>query len=140
MDPISAAASVAGLASLTLEVSLSLTSYCKAVKNARKDVQEVAQELTSIQDVLGQLNNFLRSHQIKTKLFDRNCLLATALNTCGNSIESISSKLQALEADSSSRLWEKLKWPFNEKEMRRTLATLQRSAATFQLSLTIEGW
>ena len=134
------AASVAGLVSLTLGLSRTIASYCKSVKDARKDVQEIAQELASMNDILHQLDGLLRSQQLKTKIFDSSSVLATAITTCGNSIRRISSKVQKLEVDSLARVWEKLKWPFNEKEMQMILVTLQRCAATFQFSLTVEGW
>ena len=140
MDPISMAASLAGLVSLTLTVSSTIGSYCKSVKNARKDVQEVAQELENMQDLLHQLRQLLRSQQLKTKVFESTSVLATAITVCGNNVKSIFSKVQKLESDGLAGLWEKLKWPFTEKEMQKILATLRRCAATFQFSLTIEGW
>lgn len=70
MDPLSLAASVAGLISITLEVSRIVDSYCKSVKDARKDVSEIAQELTRMRDVLRQLDGVLRSHLLKTNIFD----------------------------------------------------------------------
>lgn len=139
MDPLSIAASVAGLVSLTLEVSRTVGTYCKSVKNTRKDVQDTAQELASMYEILHQLDELLRSQQLKTKI-DSNSVLAKAITVCGNSIKKISSKIQTLESDGLARVWEKLKWPFNEKEMQNLLATLRKCAATFQFSLTIEGW
>lgn len=139
MDPLSIAASLAGLVSLTSRVSRTIGSYCKSVKDARKDVQETAQELASMYDVLHQLDGLLRSQQLKTKI-DSNSVLAKAIAVCGNNIERLSSKVQRLELDGLARVWEKLKWPFNEKEMQKILATLRKCAATFQFSLTIEGW
>lgn len=90
-------------------------------------------------DILHQLDGLLRSQQLKTKI-DSNSVLAKAITVCGNSIKKISSKIQTLESDGLARVWEKLKWPFNEKEMQNFLATLRKCAATFQFSLTIEGW
>lgn len=139
MDPLSIAASLAGLVSLTSRVSRTIGSYCKSVKDARKDVQETAQELVSMYDVLHQLDGLLRSQQLKTKI-DSNSVLAKAIAVCGNNVERLSSKVQRLELDGLARVWEKLKWPFNEKEMQKILATLRKCAATFQFSLTIEGW
>lgn len=139
MDPLSIAASLAGLVSLTSRVSRTIGSYCKSVKDARKDVQETAQELASMYDVLHQLDGLLRSQQLKTKI-DSNSVLAKAIAVCGNNVERLSSKVQRLELDGLARVWEKLKWPFNEKEMQKILATLRKCAATFQFSLTIEGW
>ena len=140
MDPISMAASVAGLVSLTIKVSSTVGSYCKSVKNARKDVQEVGEELESMHDVLHQLDEFLRSQQLKTKFFEPTSVLATAITICGDTVTKISSKVQKLESNGLASMWERLKWPVSEKEMQRILATLRRCAATFQFSLTIEGW
>ena len=140
MDPLSIAASVAGLTGLIIQVSGAVGSYCKAVKDARKDVQQVAQELTGMQLVLRQLDELLRSQELQTKLFDHSSVLANALRICGDSMKSIASKVQDLEHDKFARVWEKLKWPFSEKDMQKTLATLQRCAATFQFALTIQGW
>ena len=134
------AASVAGLVSLTFKVSSTIGSYCKSVKNARKDVQEVAQELTSMLNLLNQLLEFLRSQQLKTKFFESTSVLATAITVCGNNVQKISSKVQKLDSDGLASIWEKLKWPFSEKEMQKILVTLRSCAATFQFSLTIEGW
>ena len=140
MDPLSMAAGVAGLVSLTLDVSTTIGSYCKSVKNARKDVQELAQELASMHSLLHQFGEFLRSQQLKTKSFESASVLATAIAVCRNNVRKISSKVQKLESDGLASLWEKLKWPFSEKEMQKILTTLRRCAATFQFSLTIEGW
>lgn len=70
MDPLSLAASVAGLISIILKVSRIVDSYCKSVKAARKDVLEIAQELISMRDVLCQLGEVLRSYLLKTNIFD----------------------------------------------------------------------
>ena len=140
MDPLSLAASVAGLVSITIELSGAIHSYCKAVKDARKDVQEMAQELVVMGDLLHQLEEHIRSPHLKTKAFDQSSVLATALSLCGNSIERISTKVHMLRLDGIGGIWEKLKWPFTEKDMQKALATLRRCAATFQFSLTIEGW
>ena len=134
------AATVAGLMSLTLQTSHTIGSYCKSFKNARKDIRQIAQELASMQDTLGQLDELLRSQQLKIKYFNQSSVLATALTICSNSIKTISSKVETLEGEGLDRLWEKFKWPFSEKEMQKTLATLRRCAATFQFALTVEGW
>ena len=140
MDPLSLAASVAGLIGITWKVSRAVGSYCKLAKDTRKDVLQISQELISMRDVLCQLDEFLRSHQLKTNIFEKNSVLANALDVCGDNIERISSKIQNLEHDGTARIWEKLKWPFSEREIQKVLVTLQRCAATFQFALSIEGW
>ena len=140
MDPLSAATSVAGLVGLTLNASRTMSSYCKSVKDAPKDVREITQELVSMYDVLCQLDELLRSQQLKSRVFESTSVLASAITTCGNSVNKISSKVHRLELGGLARVWENLKWPFSEKETQKLLGTLQRCAATFQFSLTIEGW
>ena len=140
MDPLSITASVANLVNLTFDVSSTIGSYCKSVKNARKDVQEVARELASMHNVLHQLGELLRSQQLKSRFFESTSVLATAITVCCNNVQRISSKVQKLESDGLASIWEKLKWPFSEKDMQKILATLRGCAATFQFSLTIEGW
>ena len=134
------AASVAGVMSLTWKVSRTIGSYCKSVKNARKDIQQIAQELASMQDTLAQLDELLRSQRLNTEHFNQGSVLATALTICSESIQTIFSKIQTLEVSGLDRVWEKLKWPFSEKEMQTNLDTLRRCAATFQFALTVEGW
>ena len=133
-------ASIAGLISLTLAVSRSVTSYCNSVRDARKDIHEIAQELASMHDILHQLDQLLRSQQLRIKFFDSSSALATAMSVCGDSLQKISSKVKTLELDGLARVWERMKWPFSEKDMQKILATLRRCAATFQFALTIEGW
>ena len=93
-----------------------------------------------MKDLLDRLHVLFQSQQLRSILFDPSSVLATALSTCANSIETISSEVQALESNGLARAWEKIKWPFSEMEMQKSLATLRRCAATFQFALTIEGW
>ena len=140
MDPLSLAASVAGLVSLVLQVSGTIGAYCKSVKEAPKSVQEISLELLLLVSALQQLEYFLKNQPLKQSAFDQSSLLATALISCRDSIDGIASKLQGPKKDSRFPTLDRLKWPFEENEIQKRLEALRRCTSTFQFSLTVEGW
>ena len=140
MDPLSVAASIAGLVSLTIQVSGTIGSYCKAVKDAPRSVQEINQELLLLLSALKQLDTFLRTQTLKNNSFDPLSILTTALISCHDSIDAISSELPIRKQDGKSHALDMLKWPFSEKEIQKNLEALRRCTSTFQFALTIEGW
>lgn len=142
MDPLSVAASVAGLASLSIELSLLIGRYYISVKNASRDIQDIQSELESLSATLKRVEEVLRSDSIRsnTSLFTSSSVLVSALNACKSKIREMSLILEKPDKGSLSRAWERLKWPFNEKEVRKFLEALRRYTATFQFSLNVEGW
>lgn len=142
MDPLSVAASVAGLMSLSIEVVHAVSEYYKSAKNAPSDIEGIKSELESLSIILERLELVLRSDKIRSNSssFDTSSVLTTALNSCEKTIREISSKLGRPKDSSVSRVWERLKWPFSEKEVQKLLEVLHRHILTFQFSLTVEGW
>ena len=139
MDPLSIAASIAGLISLTIQVSESVTSYGKAVKDAPKSIEEMISELYSMLSVLRQLESLFRSQQVKCSSFDHSSVLALAIIRCDENIGKLLSKLRQMESHKLSRAFERLQWPFSEKNLNKILVTIRRYTATFQFALTVEG-
>jgi len=140
INPLSIAASVAGLVTLTAQVSGSIITYAKAVKDESRSIGEVTQELNLMHSVLEQLDNFLKGQPMKNAFFDQSSVLATAITSCKGSIQGISTKLPKSTQNGISRMMEKLRWPFTEKETQTRLEALRRCTSTFQFSLTVEGW
>jgi len=139
MDPLTIAAGIAGLLSLTLDLSNSLSSYYKTAKDAPSSIQQVCQELESARSVLKQLEDALRTGQATNIAFDKASVLATALRTYDNAIIFLSAKLPKLEKGGALAIWEKMKWPFIANDIQKTLITLQGCNVTFHFSITLEG-
>ncbi|KAM0793863.1 hypothetical protein BDR22DRAFT_877766 [Usnea florida] len=139
MDPLSVAASVAGLVSLTFEISQTVGHYYKAVKDAPKSIQEIQQELSLMHSTLQQLEDLLRGPHMSRSSFAQSSVLTTAVFSCIQINEEISAKLAQPKPDRLSRSMEALKWPFSEKEVQKKLETLRRYTSTFQFSLNVEG-
>ena len=140
MDPLSVAASVAGLVSLTLDMSLAVSHYYKAVKDASKSIEKIQQELSLMHSTLQQLEDLLRGPHMSKSSFAQSSVLTTAVNSCIQTIRDISAELASPKPDRLSRTYEALKWPFSEKEVQKRLEALRRFTSTFQFSLNVEGW
>ena len=140
MDPLSIAAGVAGLISLTGELSRSLVAYGKAVKRERGDLQLLLTEVSLLQSLLQRLDSFLRSSGAANVTFHQTSALEASLRICKETAIDLNERLHKLEAAGFSRAVERLKWPFSEKEVVKVLETLRRCTSTFQFSLTLEGW
>lgn len=142
MDPLSIAASVAGLVSLSIEAGKIFGEYYMSAKNAPRAIQDIKTELESLSIILERLELLLRSEKIgcNSFSFDNSSVLTTALVSCETKIRETTSKLEPPKDSSASRMWERLKWPFSENEVEKLLKTLRRYIHTFQFSLTVEGW
>ena len=140
MDPLSLASGAAGLASLTLEVSRTITTYVKAVKDAPKSVEEIHQELDLTQAVLEKLDKFLKSQSLKHASFDPSSVLPTAIASGHDIVRDVLDNLHDPKQKGLLRMPDRLRWPFTEKETQKRLNALRRCTSTFQFSLTVEGW
>jgi Fungal N-terminal domain of STAND proteins len=140
MDPVSVSSGIAGLITLAIQVSSVIADFVIAVKEGPKDIQELHQELLLLGEVLGQLQDFLHSEKAKGRSFDSNSVMQSAISSCKARIERIGDKLRPSTGGKMSRLIDRLKWPFESKEVAEMVTNLRSYTQAFQFSLTIEGW
>lgn len=142
MDPISAvglAANVAGLVSLAIEVSHLLADYLVSIKNVSTNMKALREELTTLQQVLKQLSSFLHGDDAAGKSFQKTSVLYLTIASCMGDIQEMAVKLR-LPKNIVARNWEKLRWPFEEKETAKFADRLRKHIAVFHFSLTMENW
>lgn len=140
MDPVSLSSGIAGLLTLAIQVSSVIADFAIAVKEGPKDIKELHQELLLLGEVLSQLQDFLRSEKVKGRSFDSNSVMQSAISSCKVRIERIGDKLRPSVGGKMSRLIDRLKWPFESKEVAEMVTNLRSYTQAFQFSLTIEGW
>ncbi len=140
MDGVSLASGIAGLITLALQVSSVIAEFSIAVKEGPKNIEELKQELLLLGEILGQLQDFLRSEKLKGRSFDSNSVLQSAISSCKVRIERIGDKLKPPDGGRGARLVARLKWPFESKEVEKMVANMRSYTQAFQFSLTIEGW
>lgn len=141
MDLFSVATGIAGLLSLSIELTKLIGSYINGVKHSSKSVEELLKKLGALSQVLGRFADFLKTENIKGGSFDQSSTLFFATNACKDRLQSIFDKLdEHTKAEGYSRGLVMLKWPFTEAENLRAMEALHGYIEIFHFSLTIEGW
>ena len=113
-EPLSLAASIAGLISLGLEITKFTRNYVHGVRRASKDVEEFLQEHAALIKILRHLDELLKSDRIGEANFDQTSVLFLAHDACRNELTAVRSKL--LSRSRGHRILRALTWPFVKKE------------------------
>ena len=134
-DPLSVAASVAGLVGLTLQ----LIDVVSRFSGAAAALQEIIQELTALQVVLKQLDSFLDIQGPSG--FSHTSALCIANAACECKLRDLLIKPQksAQQTSKTAKLWDRLRWPLASKEHRETVDALHRYTQMYELALTVDG-
>lgn len=139
-DPLTIATGVAGLLSLTIQITQLTVEYVKGVKKVSADVEEFRQELTALAHVLGLFDEFLKVKASNVAFRDTS-VLSAANSSCEQQLQKLLIKLEKnSKGGRISRAVDRLKWPFDEKEHHKAVEDLHRYVQTFQFALTINGW
>jgi len=142
MDPFTIATGLAGLLSLTLEISRILSTYTRGYGSGREDVHSVLTEISSLSQVLEQLTKFLQAKETNTKCsgrFRETSALCSVIAICRNHIEILYRRLK-FQGIPERDLPHRLQWPFQKDECAELVDVLHRCSQTFTFSLTIEKW
>jgi hypothetical protein len=140
MDPLSVASGVAGLLSITIKVGMAIGEYVRSVKGASKDALKLEREIQAFSSVLEQLCEFLQSKDTDV-VFEPTSVLLIATNSCDKELSDLQKKLEKFSyGDRTSRVLQRLSWPFTEKENRETLDAIHRWTQLYSLSLQTAGW
>ncbi|KAL9120877.1 MAG: hypothetical protein Q9187_002567 [Circinaria calcarea] len=138
-DPLSVVAGVAGLLSLTIQVS-DLYKHVHGIKNAPRDAQELVDELQSLRQVLLSLKVFLESQEMKGHKFKETSTLLGTIHGCQTKITELKLKVEKLiNKHGLPQILERSKWYFHHEERVELITTLHRYLNIFQISLTIDG-
>ena len=137
VDPFSLATGIAGLISLSLEVTKVAHQYIHGVRNSSRYIEDFLQELAALTDVLRQLEAFLKKDGAGERSFDQTSVLVETYEACRSSLEQTQSTLQ--RRINEHRLLKALTWPFVGKEHQQVILAISRWLSTFQFALTIDG-
>lgn len=136
-DPFSLVTGLAGLISLSLEVTKIAQQYIQGVRNSSKDIEDFLQELAALTDVLRQLDAFFNKDEAGKRSFDQTSVLVKTYKACRSSLEKTRSTLQ--RRVNEHKFLKALTWPFVGKEHQQIIITILHWIHTFQFALTIEG-
>lgn len=138
MDPLSIAASVAGIAGLAIQIAPSLKSYFSNVKHAQEDVARYANEVYGLFEVCKQLHVFLKTDAADS-FETTGSVLSRTVVSCEDCLRELARILQSKGPEKPD--WtKKVKWPIYKKQVDEIISRLVRYTQLFQFALTVEGW
>jgi ankyrin repeat domain-containing protein 50 len=141
MDPLSATASFIAIIQISGQIFDLCQTYYLAVKEARGDIRRLRAEVTSLRDVLVNVNDLLdtpgdapgdaQSAALRSRL-------SGPLEQCQKDLAELLTKLAPGNGKSEMKQFglRALKWPFGSKEVDKVLLVIERYKATFNLALT----
>ena len=141
MDPLSIAASIAGLASLSDVIFRRLFHYLKDTKNAEKDVKSLKDEVNALNGVLHNL--LLVAQDLES---DSTIIYSTGLdhvNSCLATLHTLEDEFDkvGLSAPRSKmrRTVKKLTWPFKAINVKKYVDELRQHRDNLNLALTADS-
>ncbi|KAF6812509.1 ankyrin repeat protein [Colletotrichum plurivorum] len=129
-DPLSIAASIAGLVTLTDVVFDRLVKFRRSVKNAEEEIQDLCKEVNLLGGALNSLARLARA--LEDGSFDTNLRMQN-IEDCSDILQEMDKKLRKLE---NSSMRQKLLWPFTKDRAKEWLDELSQHKANINLVLS----
>ncbi|KAJ0268066.1 hypothetical protein COL940_013755 [Colletotrichum noveboracense] len=139
-DPLSIAASVTGIVSLSAAVFQQVTKFAKEAKNAEKNVKELASQTRNLSGVLQNLALLASSLEDQDSA---TTFRAHHLYACSNTLYKVEERLKKANDDFHSgskakAVLRSLKWPFSADETKSLSAEMATHRSTLELALSAE--
>ena len=135
MEAVGAVANIVSVVQLIKTVVTLCYKYQDGVRNAPKDIERIVKEVKSLQDVLEGLLEVINASHNATRSSTLNLLSAPdgPLKRCNSELEQLQEKLTSQIGGKK-----RLTWPFKEKELQKTLKTIESQKATISLTWTAD--
>jgi hypothetical protein len=141
MDGLSAAATIIPVAQVAWQAYGLCQEYYSEVKDARKDIQNLNQEVTSLAVVLTSVSDLAQDEDAAS--FSNVSLLTKKggpVDQCRDLLDDLIKNLDTREGDSKMRKFgmRALKWPFRNKDIDKLITTVGKHKATFNMALAAD--
>lgn len=140
MDGLSVAASVAGIISLGIQVTQSLTDYYEAYKGQKSEIANTAEKLKNLLHVFESLRGELTDRQFQA---DEKGLLETiegSIEICEENIHELQAKIEKFKNSSGNRIQtttRQLAYPFRQSTLRKLDADVDEIVSNLSLALAV---
>ena len=151
MDPFTLATGIAGILGLAGTVLASCYQYGCGVADAPRELQRLANEITTLTGVLVALKasiapepdiDGLPPSYYQTKFSDGQAAgLKEAMNGCEQALNEVNEHLKRSRADPTKRFesaLRRLKWPLTQKDTMDVVGRLERYKVTFNTAIGVE--
>jgi uncharacterized protein YukE len=140
MDGLSVAASAAGIISLGIQVTQSLTDYYKAYKGQKSEIDKTIKNLKSLLDILESLRGGLTDRKFRA---DEKGMLETiegSIQICEENIDELQTKIEKFNSTSSNSIQttaRQLAYPFRQSTLRKLDADIDEIVSNLSLALAV---
>ncbi|KAF5624061.1 wd40 repeat protein [Fusarium sp. NRRL 25303] len=137
-EALGVASSVIAVVDLSAKVFSLCLQYSREVKNAKDDIERLRKEVTAFQDTIKKLQTLVEGH--RGKELSASQQLKSAIDDGRSKLESLEQQLQpSTGRKTMSRFGLRaLKWPFESKDVERTIQNLVRCRENISLALIID--
>lgn len=150
MEALGAAASVAGLISLTLEVPKLINALTR-IRSAPEEAEQMSKTAGALVATLQKLEAFLKTDAAREMRIADDSALVVSLSVCQNKVLDLSRKLRSQSyatPDPSDNAASKalkaaairIRWPLDRKECFEIISELHAMECTFQFCLVMQNW
>ncbi|RPB19250.1 hypothetical protein L211DRAFT_871382 [Terfezia boudieri ATCC MYA-4762] len=149
-DPLSIAASIAGLLSLAGPILAEGYTYIASVRNSPNALKQLLSEISRLEAVLGQIDEFtlgsatntssIQTQGLKQRISE--VITPDTIKAASDLLKSVHSSIKHCEripGQSAKNMGRAIVWPFREREVKENLDRFQRLINTFELALSIES-
>jgi hypothetical protein len=141
MDGISAAASIIAVIQISEQIISLCRTYYSEVRDAKKNIQRLREEMTSLQTVLTKVADLANAPN-SAKLSTLSLLNQPdgPVRQCMMELITIAAKLNPGQGKDTMKQFglRALKWPFSSKDVDKAITTIERHKATFNLALAAD--
>jgi hypothetical protein len=140
MDGLSVAASVAGIISLGIQVTQSLTDYYEAYKGQKSEIANTAEKLKNLLHVFESLRGELTDRQFRA---DEKGLVETiesSIEICEENIHELQAKIEKFKDSSGNSIQttaRQVSYPFRQSTLRKLDADIDEIVSNLSLALAV---
>jgi hypothetical protein len=139
MDGLSIAASVAGIISLGIQVTQSLTDYYEAYKGQKSEITNTAEKLKNLLHVFESLRGELTDREFRADEKDLLETIEGSIQICEENIEELQTKIEKLKNSSCNiqTATRQLAYPFKQSTLRKLDADIDEIVSNLSLAIAV---
>lgn len=142
-DPLSVTAGVLGILGVSAQLIQTLYQLGSNIKDARKDADAVAKEVSGISIIIQSLQTYVFGRQKaspqRLQLITLEQIIAT-VTECVFTYDELGETLKSLHVDSGMKVWDRAIWVLKKDKVGNLNLRLQSHKATFSTMLNILQW
>jgi len=148
-DPLSIAASIAGLLSLAGPILAEGYAYISSVRGSPSALKQLLSEVSRLDAVLGQIDELARESATSTGAVVQTqrsrvseVITPDTIKTASDLLKSVQSSIKQYEripGQNAKNIGRAIVWPFKERDVKENLDRFKRLIDIFELALSIES-